>query len=90
MAQAEESQIQSCGLTPISPPLVKSADLLRPVVEPRRGATVSHSVRVNAVPFSALFVSSAGFHPDAGNGSHHLLRLKLRGAKREGRETRAA
>ena len=55
-------------ITPISPPRVKSADLLRPVVESRKRATVSNSARINAVPFGAVFVSSAGFHPDAGMG----------------------
>ena len=35
-------------------------------------------------PFSAFFVSSAGFHPKAGQ-TQHLLRLKLRVAKRTGR-----
>ena len=54
------------GPTPISPPLVKSADLLRPVVESRRRATVRNSLRITAFPFSAVFVSSAGFHPDVG------------------------
>jgi hypothetical protein len=46
--------------TPISPPFVKSTDLLRSVVESRRLAAVSHAARITAVPFKAVFVSSAG------------------------------
>ena len=77
-------------MTPISPPLVKYADLLRPVAESRRRATVRRDFRIIAFPFSAVFVSSAGFHPDVGVEPKHLLRLRLRMAKREGRETLAA
>lgn len=55
-------------LTPISPPLVKGTDLLRLVVESRRRATVKDDVRITAFLFSAVFVSSAGFHPDVGMG----------------------
>jgi hypothetical protein len=65
-------------LTPISRPLVKGTNLLRPVVESRRRATVSDNRRITAFPFNAVFVSSAGFHPDVGGGPQHLLRLKLR------------
>ena len=46
--------------TPISPPYVKYADFLRPVVESRRRATESDNRRITASPFSAVFVSSAG------------------------------
>ena len=56
------------GPSPISPPPVKYADLLRPVVESRRRATASHDHRIIAFPFSAVFVSSAGSHPEAGTG----------------------
>ena len=52
--------------TPISPPLVKGTDLLRPVVESRSRATASDNRRMTAFPFRAVFVSSAGSHPDAG------------------------
>ena len=74
----------------MSPPLVKGTDLLRPVVGSRRRVTARHDLRIIAFPFSAVFVSSAGFHPDVGVEAKHLLRLRLRVAKREGRETRAA
>ena len=53
-------------LTPISPPVVKGKDLLRPVVESSRRATASHERPITAVPFSAVFVSSAGSHPEVG------------------------
>src|SRR5688572_29317012 len=72
------------GLTPISPPLVKGTDLLLLVVESRRRATVSDSRQMTAFPFSAVFVSGAGSHPEVRVGSQHLLRLWLRGAKRSG------
>jgi len=51
-------------VTPISPPVVKGTDLLRPVVESRRRATAGNDLRITAFPFKAVFVSSAGFHPD--------------------------
>jgi len=43
-------------------------DLLRPVVGSRRRAAVKNDVRSTAVLFSAVFVSSAGVHPDEGMG----------------------
>jgi hypothetical protein len=52
--------------TPISPPLVKRPDLLRPVVERRRRATARNNADSPAFSFSAVFVSSAGFHLDDG------------------------
>ena len=69
--------------TPISPPRVKWADLLRPVVESRRGATVSDSRRITASPFSAVFVSSAGFHPDVGMGPTPIEAQASRSEARE-------
>ena len=54
------------GLTPISPPVVKSTDLFPPVVESKRRTTASDKRRITAVPFSAVFVSSAGSHPEVG------------------------
>ena len=53
-------------LTPISPPVVKGTDLFRPAVESRRRVTVSNKRRITVVPFSAVFVSSAGSHPHVG------------------------
>ena len=46
--------------TPISPPPVKCADLLRPVVGSARRATVRRSLLITAVPFNAVFVSRSG------------------------------
>jgi hypothetical protein len=57
-----------CRPSPISPPLVKCADLPRPVVESRRRTTVKDNFRTIAFRFSAVFVSSAGFHPPCGAG----------------------
>jgi hypothetical protein len=51
-------------LTPISPLVVKGKDLLRPAVESRRRASVSDGRRITVVAFRAVFVSSAGSHPD--------------------------
>jgi hypothetical protein len=45
---------QPGGPTPISPPLVKSADLLRPVVDPRGRATATIDVRRSAFSFNAV------------------------------------
>lgn len=63
MSRRPRDKSQNC-LTPISPPLVKGIDLLRPVVESRRRATASHNYRITVFPFRAVFVSSAGSHPD--------------------------
>lgn len=78
------------GLTPISPPVVKGKDVPRSVVELSARATVRNSVRITVVPFVAVFVFSAGFHPDVGWDTQHLLRLLLHEVKREGRWTHAA
>ena len=68
--------------TPIRPPRVKSADLLRPVVV-RSRSVGSPSATVNRSPiafsFSAVFVSSAG--PAVRRRTQHLSRLSLRVAK---------
>ena len=40
--------------------------------------TARHDLRIIAFPFSAVFVSSAGVHPDVGVEPKHLLRLRLR------------
>lgn len=65
------------GLTPISPPHVKYADLLRPVV------LASPSAAAEAPwwrsPPSAVFVSGTG--ANQGPGTQHLLRLSLRVAE---------
>ena len=66
--EARRMTLPTNRLTPISPPLVKGVDLLCPVVESRRRATASDNPPNHCVPFRAVFVSRAGFHPGCGDG----------------------
>ena len=50
-----------------------------PVVESRRRTTASDNRRIIAFPFSAVFVSSAGSHPDAGTGPNSALQQTVTG-----------
>jgi len=76
-----------CRLTPISPPLVKWADLLRPAVASRSRPTARPDRRTTAFPFRAVFVSRAGSHPDAGGGPNTYRGSSfVSGEVREGRE----
>jgi hypothetical protein len=67
--------------------VVKGTDLLRPAVESARRATVSESARVHRGPLQCHLRFQRRLPSRDGSGSQHLLRLKLRAAKREGRET---
>ena len=64
-------------------------DLLRPVVEPRRRETASNERRVTGSVQCRLRFQCR-LTPGCGRGSQHLLRLKLRGAKRKGDSPLAA
>jgi hypothetical protein len=76
------------GPTPISPPVVKGIVLLRPVVESRRRATVRGNLRITALPFSAVFVSSAGFRRDDGMDPTPIEAQASRGEARGRRDPR--
>ena len=53
-------------LTPISPPLVKATDLLRPVVESRRRATRNDNRRIYRVPFQCRLRFQRRLPPQCG------------------------
>jgi hypothetical protein len=78
------------GLTPISPPVVKGKDVPRSVVGVSHDATVRSSLRITAVPFRCRLRFQRRFPPGYRKDSQHLLRLTLREAKCEGRQTHAA
>jgi hypothetical protein len=82
LAESEAIVDVKSGRKPISPPRVKSADLLRPVVV-RSRSVGSPSAALNRTPiafsFSAIFVSSAG--PASRRRTQDLSRLSLRVAK---------